>query len=161
MLLLSKEGDRVAFIQLVFSISSAVFFCLSTSSFSHLMFSTFFFLFITSGPLHIILLWWCPPPLRSGVVLNHSGFTSHFFLVFSWADHFPEPACLSTGHLSLGRRASFLLEIRVCGSCPRCEQSYLRVLERNITLPCWELLETLPHHCLKQAKPHFAWGRAS
>lgn len=103
-----RRGDRIAFIQLAFSISSAVFFCPSTSSYFHLIFSSFFFLFITSGPLHIILLWWCPPPLRWDVVLDHSGFPNHCFLVFSWTDHFPDPACLSTGHISyeLGRHAS-------------------------------------------------------
>lgn len=157
-----RSGDRIVFIQLAFSISSAVFFAsqhppISTWS------SPFFFLFISSGPSHVILLWWCPSPLRSGMVLDHSGFTNHCFQVFSWTDHFPDPACLSTGPIShyLGRHASSPLEIGVCGSCPWYEQSYLQMLDGNISLLFWEFLDALPHHCIKQAKPHFAWGRAS
>lgn len=158
-----RREDRIAFIQLALFISSAVFFWLSASSYFHLIVSSFFFFFISSGPLNIILHWWCPPPLRSDMVLDHSGFASHCFLVFSWTAHFTDPACPCTWHVSyyLGRHASSPLEIRVCGSCPWHEQSYLQMPDRNISLPCWDLSETLPHHCLKQAKPHFAWGRAS
>lgn len=101
------------------------------------------------------LCWW------SDVVLAHFGFRnypsvlSNLFLnwTFSW------PSLISTGQISyyLERCASSPLETAVHGSCLWCEQCYcyLRMLERNCSLPCWELFEPSASLLLKTDEASF------